>query len=602
LTYAAQKIKFGKEPVTILELEMDLCPLVWSVGSCTASGSAGDECFNTAASCQLTDIYASQTKTTKTYRFSSFRLDGLQADGEMPTFPTIQNVSTAPTELNPSKGLGIRSTCSITLTDHPWTDIGIDPYLSNRTYTPDDQGTFWGKFMARNSYYEGRKMTVKTGYLADDGTYDANNFISRTFFIDTITGPSKDGKVVIKGKDVLKFADSNRKQLPSQSRAELPSDITDAATSFDITDPDDDVKDAYDANQKYIRIDDETMLMTNLTGSNPTYTATVTRATMPSTYEGTMTAEEHSAESTVQQCYHVDAQRIDIFVNYILDTIAGIDSSYLPTSDWDATIDFGFQSYLLSALLTEPIGINELLEEITEHNILLWWDERDQEVKMDTILNRVNDYGPFNDDDNLIAGSVGVARSDKERISHMRVAYGHRNPVLELDKLENFTTVKVSIDTDKESTDEYDESKISKVWSRFLPTTLGSVASEITNRTLNYYKVTKHIMTFSMDAKDDDAWTGDLIGVETRQRQTETGATESKSYRVLKVNEIIKTDGVMYKYTIQSTDQDGFRYGRITPNSMGTYSAETQANRDQYAFIGPNSGLFPDDGQLYRIL
>jgi len=602
VTYAAQKIKFGKEPVILLELEMDLCPNTYGSGSCTATGSSGDECFNTANSCQLSSIYAAQTKTTKTYRFSSVRLDGLQADGEAPTFPTITDIQTAPTELNPSKGLGLRSTVSISLSDHPWTDRGIDPYVDNRTYTPDDQGTFWGKWLVRNSYYEGRKMTIKTGYLADDGTYDANNFISRVYFIDSISGPSKNGKVVVKGADILKFADNNRKQLPVQSQATLPSDITSGATSFDITDTEDNVKDAYDAGQKYIRIDDETMILTNLTGSNPTYTATATRASMPSTYTGTMTADSHSADSTVQQCYHLDGVRIDTFVNYLLGTVAGISGTYLPTSDWDATIDFGFQSYLLSALLTEPVGLNELLTEITEHNIMLWWDERDQEIKMDTILNRKDDYGPFDDDDSIIADSVGIMRSDKERISHMRLAFGHRNPVLELDKPENFTTVKVTIDTDKESADEYDESKIKKVWSRFLPTTLSAVASEITNRTLNYYKVTKHIMTFSMDPKDDDAWTGNLISLKTEQRQTETGAVAEKSYRVLKVNEIIKTDGVMYKYTIQSTDQDGSRYGRITPNSMGTYSAETQANRDRYAFIGPNTGVFPDDGQLYKIL
>ena len=604
MSYNLQKAKFAKEPVYLIEIDLTACSLVYGNSPCTASGAASASCFNSFKTCQDLPNFAT---TTKTYRFSSTRLDGSQGDTDAPTFPVVLDVNTAPTQLTPAKGLGIRSTCTIKMTDFPWTDIGVDPYVASRTYDPREQGTFFGKLLARHPYYSGRVCRVKTGYLADNGTYDASNFITRTYFIESIHGPDKNGTVSMVTKDILSFASNAKAQLPVQSQAEITADITAVATSIAINDPNDDIKDSYDANQKYIRIDDETMLMTNLTGSNPTYTLTVTRAAMPGIYTGIMTAEEHSAESTVQQCYHFDTIEIDNIVEYLLKDIAGISSSYLDLAGWQRVIDFGLQSYTFSALITEPTGIDDLLTEITEHTILLWWDERAQLVKMDSILNRPPDYGPFDDDSNLISQSVNVGRSDKERISQVWVAYGLRNPVLEMDELKNYAAVKLSADLDAEGVNQYDEKRVRRVWSRWIPLGLGTVASEITNRLLNYYKVTKKVITIAMDAKDDDAWTGNIIKVKTRQVQDEFGGSPYRDYRVLQTNEILTGSTVQYKYIIQSTDRDAARIGVITPDldpndGVSPFPDYDGANiteelKARYAFIGPNSGNFTSDDQ-----
>ena len=66
-----------------------------------------------------------------------------------------------------------------------------------------------------------------------------------------------------------------------------------------------------------------------------------------------------------------------------------------------------------------------------------------------------------------------------------------------------------------------------------------------------------------MDAKDDDAWTGNLISMQTRQIQDAFGASGVLNYRVLQTNEILGNGAVKYKYTLQSTDQDFQRIGVI---------------------------------------
>ena len=218
MSYDDIKRESGREPVWVFEMDLDRCSLTYGLGACTATGSSGSECFNAFGTCQVTSAYA---RTSYTLRFSSTRLDGIQATGEAPTFPTLLSVKTAPTVLTPAKGLGVRSSVAVTLSDSTWTDEVTDPYVENRSYDPMEQGTFWGRLLARNLYYEGREMRIKTGYLTTAGTYDASNFQTRTYFVESISGPDPSGKVTVKGKDVLKFADREKAQLPVQSQATL---------------------------------------------------------------------------------------------------------------------------------------------------------------------------------------------------------------------------------------------------------------------------------------------------------------------------------------------------------------------------------------------
>ena len=615
MAYDDQKVLMGKEPVIIVEIDFNACSLTYGSGACSASGASGTECFNSFSTCQDQANFAASTKTV---RFSSVRIDGIQTAGDPPTFPTITGVSTAPTVLTPSKGLGVRSKVSISLTDHPWTDVGFDNYIANRTYDADSQGSFWGKMINRWPFYENNEVRVKTGYLADDGTYDANNFVTRTYFLDTITGPSDNGKVTIVAKDILKFADREKANLPTQSQATLDADITVGALSFDITDPNDDIKDAYDdadnvgASQCYVRIDDEVMLITNLTGTSGNYTLTATRATIPAEYSGSVDADTHDQDATVQHCYFYDGVEVDDIVNHLLGTVAGISSSYLDTAGWQEVIDFGLQSYTFTALITEPTGVKELLEEISQHTILIWWDERAQKVKMDSIIRRANDYGPFDDDSHLAANSVSVARDDKSRVSQFWLHYGLRSPVLEMDEAKNFSVVKVSADLDAETSDEYGQQRIKKVFSRWLSLANDAIASEISNRYVNNYRDTKFIISGTLDSKDDDAWTGSRVSLITRQVQDRFGAPVTRNYRVLQVSEKFKNDSPSYEYVFQSIGgiYDGSEpsiYGLITPDSMPDYGSATVDQKSKYAFIahddrGDGNPGFPPNERPYIIV
>lgn len=636
MTYEALKQEMGKQFVVIVELYIDKCSLVYGVAPCTAAvpTTGTQKCFNTLKTCQDTTHYDPGVGGTKVYRFSTTYIPELQAAGDAVTFPTIRSVQTAPTRLVPGKGFGIRSSVVIGLEDHPWTDVSVDPYLRTRSYVPDNQGSFWGKFLARNPNYEGRRIDVLTGYLADDGTYNVANFQRRTYLINKISGPDTDGRVQIEAKDPLKKTDINKAQWPVASRASLSTIALVGDTDLFIADPDGDVAAAFALGQTYLRIEDEIVNVVSVTDdTGGFYTVVVLRTDSPSIYDNSLNVQaEHAVNSGVQPCWFFDQQRIDEVLYTLLFDASSIPASYLPTATWATEVDEGgLNNYILTALIVEPTGVQTLLDELSQHGIYMWWDERQQVVLMKSVITQSFDDTPFNEDSNIIAGSLSVTRDVNSRISQAWMYYSLRFPTLDMKLLPSYRTLQIKIDTSAESPQEYDQSRAQIVFSRWLPIAKSSIAAEISTRLLRSYRDSKIILAMSLDPKDDSAWTGDLIGVTTSLVQDESGAPVQTNYSVIEVDEAITDAGVLYKYILQS-ERTVLRAGLISPTTepadnlvwddnidivwdgdeiidweyaapvaFPDYTPASDAQKRRYAFISPDSGFFSDGTPAYEI-
>ena len=457
MAYDDIKKDFGRRPVWIVELFLQQCLLTYSIAPCEAVlGVTGDtKCYNTLNTCQ--DVENFDPSTANPLRFSSQRVDEIQTAGDAPTFPTLLSVDTTPTKLEPGKGLGIRSSLKVTLMDHPWTDVGIDPYLGEATrpvQDPDSEGSFWGKLLARNKFWEGRRIDILTGYLdSEDGTYDAANFLRRTYVVEAIAGPDRRGNVSIVAKDPLKFADSNRSEVPELTSALLDSDVDDSTTTIPVGTG----EGAQFSVDDFIRIDEEIMQVTVVTVDD----LTVDRETLPSFYPPTGTrAAEHDSGATVQICKFYDNERADDIISELLITESGIDPTFIDLAAWATTFDNEIPSYLFSALVTEPTGVKDLLQELTEHTILLWWDDRAQLIEFDVLRPAAFGVIPlYDDDENILADSFVSSRISKERVSRVFVYYGQRDPTEDLTRKNNFQQVVGRTDLDSETPEEYGSSR-----------------------------------------------------------------------------------------------------------------------------------------------
>jgi hypothetical protein len=88
------------EPVTLVEIDRDVCSLTFGVSPCPATGT---KCYNTWATCAARSAFA---VTTQTLRFAKPRAD-LPLSFE--AIPSVISTSASPTELNVGDVLEIES-------------------------------------------------------------------------------------------------------------------------------------------------------------------------------------------------------------------------------------------------------------------------------------------------------------------------------------------------------------------------------------------------------------------------------------------------------------------------------------------------------------
>ena len=627
MTYLDAAKVMGKRACAIVQLNMSRCAHQFGVAPCTASGIGNSKCFRTRSSCKDPANY-SETQLG-VYNFATTRVTGFQQNDQSPVFPTITGIDTAPTILDPGKGLGSRASISITIQDHPWTDVYSDPYRADRTTDADRVGTFWGKFLARNRFHENRKITVYTGFLNDDNSYSASNFQTRTYFITNISGPSANGSVTITAKDPIKFADGDKSKFPYAYRLKLTADISSSATSIQVIDVAGLLTSSgpiLTGSQPYIRIDNEIMKVTAVSPSlgagivDQVYTLTVVRgnsaSAIPSYYQAsTNIGANHSLGASVQPCYEWNnVYAADVI--YSLLVFAGVDPSYIESAaTWQADfVASGLGDYRFTNLACKSESIKNLLDEIAAHNILIWWDERAQKIKCRALVYRsVLNKLPIGEQSHIIQQSQNVAEVAKDRVTQVWLSYNVINPTYDLSKQVSYEAIDIVVDLSLETAAKYGKSAISTMFSRWLENG-SSIAPQVSARRLQRYQDSYHVFTFTVDAKDAKYWTGDNVRVQSALLQDEFGVAKKVNYLITQADEVITSNGISYKYTaIEQTTYSG-RTAVWTPTPGATipgglpdegevmatsYNTASLDQQETYVFWGYPVGQFADGNASY---
>jgi len=561
----------GRKPLTIVELDLDFCIQEFGVAPCLATGA---KCYKTRKTCKYPLAYST---TPKTYRFCE-NIAGLPVG--LDAIPCIKTVSTAPTRITPSKGLGYRASVSIEFTDFTHHDRGVDPYLSTRSYDPSTQGTYFGKLLARNPYYKGRTIRIYSGYLAADGSYDVLNFDKREYIIDSFEVANSKGKVVVKGKDVLSKTDADKAQAPIASTGTLVLAITDIDTSLtlqtgegvDYNDP------AVTLQNEYIRIDNEIIQYTTIAGD---VLSGLTRATWRSI------ADTHDADTSVQQCLPFEGTNCVDVIETLLKDYANIDAALIPSAKWAVEKAAWLSLMNVSAIITKPEGVNKLVGELSEQSLLnIWWDERLQEVTLKAVSPYSTDTA-FDDDNHFL--DVSVKDMPADRISEIFVYYDMRdrtNPTKE----ESYKSVYVQADLESELPTKHDEKKIKIVMSRWY-TSKGAVV-QFASRTLKWMNETPINAKFKLDAKDGNLWTGDPFDLISSAVQGADGAPLLTEMLVLEAYEDKNGD---FNYLAMNSPFFG-RYAVIMANGTPDY-----AGLNIGGWIAPTAAGFTDGSEAFKI-
>lgn len=574
----------GRQPIVIVEMDLDYCPNTYGVAPCTAVlGVTGvDKCFNTCASCQDPTNYA--RTPVKTYRFSS---QVLPVNAPL-SIPTLRTAKVTPARIDPGQGLGVRASAEFSFADHPFSDLGIDKYARERAYNSATRGTFWGKFFARNQYYQSRPLRMITGYLNADGSYDAANMETRLYFIEGMTGPDRSGQVKVTAKDILKLVDDARSQVPPVSSGQLLADISTGATTATLLP---------------VGVGDDEYPASGLAmiGSEcVSFTRTADVLTLLRAQQGTA-ASAHTASDAVQVCkQYIDTPVADIVYD-LLTTYGGIDPSYIDKTAWDAEAEEWLPQHNLSAVIEKPTGLNTLLGELSSQALFyIWWDEKLQKIPFQAIKPaRDEDVTSINTDDHLLFKSVNLEEDPEQRISEVWVYFGRVSLAEGLDKVSNWARLVINDDVDAESDNQFGEQRIKKVFSRWLPITDPIPALLLSARLIARYRNNPRALHVELDAKNHALWTGGIARVTCRAVLDFTGAPLETDMMVVEVAE--SKNGTTYKYELGPTFFAG-RYGFVAPADVPDYSLATAAQKRRYAFVSPDIGVFADGGKAYKVI
>lgn len=505
------------QALEFIELDVPFCSRVYGVAPCTASiPTTGDiKCFNSRNTCQ--DI-ANFSAANVTWRFAK-PTAYLPADIDI-VAPSITEISYTPATISLGKSLGTRATLSVTFKDHPHSDTGegFDKYLADRDYDPYSQGTFWGKFRARQPFVRGQSLRWISG-LVGEALADME---ARHFIIDSFDGPTPDGKYTITAKDVLKLADGDRAQAPALSQGFLSGDMTAIATTATLLPSG--IGATYPASG-----------LANVGGNEIVgYTRSGDTITLTARGFANTTAVTHKAQDRFQEVLRYQSVDAAVILYNLLVVYSDVPASYIDLAAWqEETATFLGNVY--TAIIAEPTSVNTLASEIIEQAALAVWDDNlNQALRLQVLRGVVTDADTFTPE-NTLQGTLTIKEQPELRLSRVQTYFGQINPTRPLSNLDNYRSTSLIIDEDAE--EDYGSASIKTIFSRWIPEAGRAVADRLGAVVLGRYRDPPRRLTFATARHaETDIEIGIGYRVESFCVQDATGAQADIPIQVTRLN------------------------------------------------------------------
>lgn len=497
-----------------IEIDIEYCALTYGQLPCTASGAS--PCFNTKSTCQARPAFSGQSVTLRFAVGSAY----LKESGLDITAPCVESVSYSAGEVSIGENLGKRASLSVTMSDFLWSDtgLGFDKYHGERPYDPFTQGTFWGKFSARQRYLRGRPMRWIQGQVGQPlGAMEVRHFV-----VDNFDGPTLDGRFSITGKDILKLADDDRVKVPVASRGYLLSDINATQTTFTVG-PTGVGNLLYPASGTINIAGKE---ICNFTRSGDIFT--VERGV-----EGSVNVD-HKSQDRVQICQVYDGVDPADIIYDLLVSFAKIPTEYIPLVDWQAeTATFLRRRYF--RILAEPMGVAKAIAELIQQaGLIVWWDESTKLIRL-KVIRAIDTDARVYDDMNTLKGSFKQSEKPDTRRSQIMTYYGKRSPLERDTDPTSYNSLQMDVNLEEETN--YGSDVIQTLHASWIPSFGRPVAKRINEILLGRFVNPPREFQFSTFRGVDTIppMAGDGYLVASRILQSATGAENLVPVQVTKV-------------------------------------------------------------------
>jgi len=533
-----------REPIQVVKMYLDECDNIYGVNEglsiCNISNPVNaNACHNTKHTCVNLTAYRLNNVGVKELVFSSEKAKTLSGR-EFFAHPALMSVSSAATEIVPTKGISVRSNIQIKIRDFFSTDKDQDPYFIDRDVISLENGTYFQKLIERNPHYFGRRIEVYDGFINFDGTVEIEDG-KRSYIIDSI---SLDNDVcTIKCKDPLSLADDLKAKVPEPTRFQLNADISSTSSTDTVNVEFDAIlqntanitatsfaafESAFGSNGNtgFIRINEEILGYTSVKsgsiGSSP-----VVQINITSRGQWGTTAATHSADDAIQNCiafgtYQNSASGSNIgdVAFQLLVTEAGVPASAINNTtggvySWTDEGTTWLNTFKINTIISEPEEANKLVNELgTMVGVNFFYDDTSAQIVMKAEMPELDTSNLVTIDDKLIVeDSIKIINSEKDRISRVYYYYNQKDMTEDRKKKKSFSKLFVNIDADSEGEDEYNKqaNKVIYGWGITDKTT----ASSISQRILNRFKNIPKTVQFKLDVSSNLLQVGDHFFLNT---------------------------------------------------------------------------------------
>jgi hypothetical protein len=433
---------------------------------------------------QWTQTSPDSPRVETTYRFA---IDTDYLPNSIPAIPSITDISFSPATISLGTDLGQRASITVTFRDHRH-------IFDGETF---NSGTFWGKWRARYGIaLSGNPFRLIRGTLGQT----LSQMDTRHFIIDSFNGPSSDGSYQIVGKDIFTLLRGEKAQAPRLSPGRLAADMPAGSLTLSLNPPG--IISQYPTSA-YVNIGGTEILFYDLTTSP----VTIQRSRFNTVDQGHLTGDR------VQVCVYYNAQNpadilYDLLVNY-----GGVDPDFIPLADWHAEVAAYLPGVTYTAVLSDPLPVDQLVAELIEQAALaLWWNSITQTIRLQVLRPVPTDAATF-DQTMTLLGTLEVTEQPEKRLSEVQVFFGKFTPLLRDGDL---TSYRASVSTtDQTAVFEYGSAAIKSIFSRWIPDTGRLVAQTLANKQLGRFRDPPRRVTFQLmrnQTSDPELGGGYLLG------------------------------------------------------------------------------------------
>jgi hypothetical protein len=394
-TYEEFEAAAVRSPITLVVMTLDFCGRTFGSAPCLATGTP---CYNTYITCKYKSAYLRQSKDYEFTGNEQPRLPGAR--------PYLKDLSWRPTEI--TDNLTVPGRVTLTMLDEPDGDVGIDPYLAQRTTVW--QTPYWKKLYARNPNMRTRRIRILDGF---EGLAREDFRPRCTVAIDGVKFDQKGGPK-IECVDLLKALDDIK--VPPQLDLKTSAAAVAGAAQIQIVPH---VDTARFTSPGWIRSGDNLISYEAWDVGNNRLTGCLWGI------DGTAQTDITENDS-VQIAWHRPQENGFDRVKAMLVEDGGYDETAVRVADFDYWRDWpGGEIDLPEVWVTDPVELRTLINELVESlDCKIWVDEDSMITIRRNMPNEPGrEYVYLSDAENIVDGSITVDLNEDSRLSEILLCW-----------------------------------------------------------------------------------------------------------------------------------------------------------------------------------